>query len=207
MKVLEGVSAKQIIYIIDAYRIECATAYGLLAIFLILPLVARTNSLMQQRNNMAFAAYEVPTYPISQHKAPIAQVVSSVAPVWPIHGKVTTEFGVPHQPWQRTHTGIDISSAKPSGVTVVTVFEPGTVVDISRSGGYGNHVTVDHGGGLTSLYGHLNDISVRAGQAVRPGDVLGHEGRTGTATGTHLHFEVLLNGTPVNPHRYVPGSP
>lgn len=133
--------------------------------------------------------------------------VSADGVVWPIQGKVTTQFGEPHLPYQATHTGIDISSARPIGVTPITVFKAGTVVAVNRSGGFGNHVIVDHGGGITSLYGHMADIQVLVGQQVKPGDVLGHEGSSGVSTGTHLHFEIRQNGTPVNPHAFVPGSP
>ena len=129
-------------------------------------------------------------------------------PSWPIHGRVTTLFGVPHWPYQPTHTGIDISSGRASGVTQIKPFAPGKVVETNYSAyGLGNHVIVDHGGGITSVYAHLNSISVTIGQKVDIRATLGYEGSTGASTGTHLHFEIRQNGQPANPQRYVDGHP
>lgn len=130
------------------------------------------------------------------------------AAMWPIHGKITTPFGVPHWPYQPTHTGIDISDGQRSGVTAVKPFKPGRVEDVVRYySGLGNHVIVDHGEGVTSVYGHLASISVQPGQAVDKSTILGLEGSTGASTGTHLHFEIRLNGQPVNPQQFVNGQP
>lgn len=127
--------------------------------------------------------------------------------IWPIHGEITTEFGVPEPPFQPIHTGIDISDGEPSGVTPVKAFRAGRVIDIERGGGLGNHVIVDHGGGLTSVYGHLYSIAVAVGQAVDTTTTLGYEGSTGVSTGPHVHFEIRVSGQPVNPHLYVSGTP
>ena len=100
--------------------------------------------------------------------------------IWPLHGRVTTEFGAPDYPYQSRHTGIDITSAHPAGAMQVLAFKAGTVAAVVHSGAsYGNHVIIDHGGGLTSLYGHLYSISVSIGQQVRAGDPIGTEGSTG----------------------------
>lgn len=126
------------------------------------------------------------------------------ASLWPIHGQVTTLFGVPHWPFQPTHTGMDISSGNASGVMPIKPFRPGMVIEVVHSDyGLGNYVIVDHGEGLTSVYAHLASISVRAGQEVTASTVLGHEGSTGASTGTHLHFEIRQNGQPVNPQQYI----
>lgn len=127
---------------------------------------------------------------------------------WPISGAITTPFGVPHWPYQPTHTGIDISDGQRSGVTPVRPFKPGRVIETIRSyRGLGNYVVVDHGAGVTSLYGHLASIAVQAGQMVDKSAVLGHEGSTGASTGTHLHFEIRVNGQLVNPLQYISGRP
>jgi murein DD-endopeptidase MepM/ murein hydrolase activator NlpD len=127
---------------------------------------------------------------------------------WPMHGRITTHFGVPHWPWQATHTGIDISDGQRSGVTGIKPIKPGKVVGVVRSGyGLGNHVTIDHGNGLSSVYAHLSSITVQMGQLVDKNSVIGYEGSTGASTGTHLHLEVLVNGVPVDPRQFVLGHP
>lgn len=127
---------------------------------------------------------------------------------WPMRGVITTAFGVPHWPYQPTHTGIDISDRKPSGMTPIRPFKPGVVTDTVRSNnGLGNHVIIDHGEGLASVYGHFASISVSVGQAVDKNTILGYEGSTGVSTGAHLHFEINLNGQPVDPRKYIDGQP
>lgn len=126
---------------------------------------------------------------------------------WPLHGEITTLFGVSEWPYEAVHTGLDISDGTAPGTTPIKPFKPGRVVQVVRGGGLGNHVVVDHGGGGTSVYGHLYSISVRVGQKVGKDSVIGLEGSTGVSTGTHLHFEIHLNGRPVNPLDYIPGRP
>lgn len=145
---------------------------------------------------------------------PAVEAASHTAPppdteaIWPIHGAVTTEFGVPHWPYQPTHTGLDISDGRRAGATPVKPFKPGRVIKTVYSyRGFGNHVIVDHGAGMTSLYGHLASISVQEGQEVDKTTTLGSQGSTGASTGTHLHFEIRINGRPVNPLQYVSGRP
>jgi|AntRauTorckE6833_2_1112554.scaffolds.fasta_scaffold02123_2 murein DD-endopeptidase MepM/ murein hydrolase activator NlpD len=133
--------------------------------------------------------------------------VATRASVWPMNGRVTAEFGIPHWPWQRRHTGIDIQSGQHSNI--VHAFKAGTVtevVSISR-GGYGKYIVVSHGKGLTSLYAHLSRISVSEGQTIQAGQALGREGRTGRTTGVHLHLEIRLRDVPVNPRKYISGNP
>lgn len=131
-----------------------------------------------------------------------------VKPQWPIHGRVTTEFGVEHWPFQPTHTGIDISDSQAPGITPVKPFRPGRVIEtVHSSAGLGNHVIVDHGSGVTSVYAHLASISVKTGQEVNPKTTLGLEGTTGVSTGTHLHFEIRVNGQSANPRQFIGGNP
>jgi murein DD-endopeptidase MepM/ murein hydrolase activator NlpD len=145
--------------------------------------------------------------PAPQAASPAPAQPNSAA-TWPIHGAITTGFGVPHWPYQPTHTGLDISDGHPAGVTPIHAFKPGRVIQTVRSySGYGNHVIIDHGAGITSLYGHLASIAVQPGQMVDSSATLGFEGSTGASTGTHLHFEIRLNGQPVNPLQYVSGRP
>lgn len=152
-----------------------------------------------------------------QAALPAAEKVSQVAPVvksldtvpeWPMRGEITTFFGVPHWPYQDTHTGMDISDGKPSGVTPVKPIKPGRVTNtVSSYSGLGNHVVVDHGDGMTSLYGHLASIQVEIGQSIDKSTTLGFAGSTGASTGTHLHLEIRLNGQLVDPLKHINGRP
>lgn len=137
-----------------------------------------------------------------------AAAALAAGPMWPLHGKVTTEFGASDYPYQSSHTGIDISDGMPAGHSNVVAFKAGTVISVVHaSTSYGNHVVIDHGSGLTSLYGHLYAIRVTVGQQVHAGDVIGIEGDSGASTGTHVHFEIRQNNVPQNPRRYIPGNP
>lgn len=129
-------------------------------------------------------------------------------PRWPIHGAITTLFGVPHWPFQSVHTGLDISDGKAPGTTPVKPFKPGKVIEIVHSNvGLGNHVTIDHGSGVTSVYGHLNSISVHKGQRVSLKTLVGYEGSSGASTGSHLHLEIRVHGEAADPLKFISGRP
>ena len=118
---------------------------------------------------------------------------------------VTSEFGNRIDPitgQRRGHTGIDL--AVPTG-TPIRAALPGTVTVSSYDrGGYGYYVMIDHGNGLTTLYGHCSQLMVSVGRAVEAGTVVAMSGSTGRSTGPHLHFEVRVNGDWVNPRSYLP---
>ena len=80
---------------------------------------------------------------------------------------------------------------------------PGVVILASYFGGYGNTVVIDHGGGMSTLYAHQSGLAVNSGASVEAGQVVGYVGSTGFSTGPHLHFEVRINGNPVNPVKYL----
>ena len=123
--------------------------------------------------------------------------------VWPVQGLVTSPFGSRISPYgenREMHPGIDIAAAYGSPVAAAGA---GQVIFAGRDGGYGGLVVVDHGGQLDTLYGHLSALYVREGQHVRRGQPLGAVGATGRATGAHLHYEVRINGAPVDPRRYL----
>ncbi|TCS95570.1 LysM peptidoglycan-binding domain-containing M23 family metallopeptidase [Hazenella coriacea] len=114
---------------------------------------------------------------------------------WPVSGQITSNFG-----WRngRQHKGIDIWSAAKSGAVIRSSLD-GVVTQAGYSGGYGNLVVVDHGGGWVTYYAHLSKISVSKGESVQTGQSLGNMGQTGNATGYHLHFEVRKDGQALNP--------
>jgi murein DD-endopeptidase MepM/ murein hydrolase activator NlpD len=114
----------------------------------------------------------------------------------PTSGSLTSRFG---QRWGRLHAGIDV--AAPTG-TPIRACWPGRVVVAGWQGGYGNTVVIDHGGGRATLYAHQSSIAVSVGQVVDAGAVIGAVGSTGNSTGPHLHFEVRINGNPVDPAPY-----
>jgi murein DD-endopeptidase MepM/ murein hydrolase activator NlpD len=100
----------------------------------------------------------------------------------------------------RPHEGIDITA--PAG-TPIEAPGAGVVVKAGWEGGYGNTVELDHGYGIVTRYAHASRLAVRKGQRVERGDVIAYVGRTGLAVGPHLHYEVHVNGRPVNPLRYI----
>ena len=106
--------------------------------------------------------------------------------------------------WGKQHTGVDIDGFNLAGSAIVAA-DAGTVIKAEWSGGYGNCVVIDHNNGMNTLYGHLSSISVGAGQTVSGGTVIGGVGMTGSATGVHLHFEVIVNGSYANPLAYYSG--
>lgn len=123
--------------------------------------------------------------------------------IWPV-GKgaiITSSFGMR---WGRPHNGIDIGHSA-QGNTPIMAAAAGTVIDAYYNrGGYGNLIIIDHGNGVQTYYAHLGQIDVVEGQTVSQGEHLGMMGRTGHATGYHLHFEVHINNRPVNPVRHLP---
>lgn len=117
---------------------------------------------------------------------------------WPLEGKVSSGFG---GRGGRQHNGVDILA--PEG-TPVRAASSGLVLYADDGWkGYGNAVLMEHGSGVTTLYGHLREIHVKSGDAVEAGSVIGTVGRTGNATAYHLHFELVFEGRPVDPAEYL----
>jgi murein DD-endopeptidase MepM/ murein hydrolase activator NlpD len=127
---------------------------------------------------------------------------SSAAFIWPVNGPITSPF-CEVRPWESCHPGIDIGV--PSG-TPIRAAAAGTVIleqSEASSGGYGNFTCIDHGGGLSSCYAHQQSFAVSQGAQVSQGQVIGYSDCTGLCFGPHLHFEVRVNGTPVDPMGYL----
>jgi murein DD-endopeptidase MepM/ murein hydrolase activator NlpD len=118
---------------------------------------------------------------------------------WPVTGTITSPFGWRSNPFGGSpefHQGLDI--AAPTGTTV-TAAAGGTIIMAQWYGGYGNYILIDHGGGYSTGYGHLSAIYVSSGQTVTRGQAIGAVGSTGQSTGPHLHFEIRINGKPIDP--------
>lgn len=131
--------------------------------------------------------------------------LAAMPSVWPVHGYVTGGFGLREDPLNEGsefHVGLDIST--PYGNRVVAPAD-GLVIFAEPRAGYGNVIVLDHGFGITSRYGHLSTFNIKEGQRVKRGDVIGFVGSTGHSTGAHLHYEIRVHDTPVNPLKYIKG--
>ncbi len=139
----------------------------------------------------------------SQMGGGAATVTGSGAMIWPLNGPITSEFGWRTHPifgTQRYHSGLDIGGDY--GLPIVAAAS-GTVIHSGWISGYGYTVILDHGGGITTLYGHNSSLSVDVGDYVSQGQTIAICGSTGNSTGPHCHFEVRENGEPVSPYGYL----
>ena len=130
-------------------------------------------------------------------------LLSSTPSIWPTRGWVTSSFGFRKSPFtglREKHEGWDIAARNGAPVRATA---DGVVVVEGREYGYGNLVEIDHGYGLITRYGHNSKHLVKVGDKVKRGQVVTLVGNTGRSTGPHLHYEVLLNGVPVNPKNYI----
>jgi murein DD-endopeptidase MepM/ murein hydrolase activator NlpD len=144
------------------------------------------------------AASGLSTLPAGPMSAP-----SAAGLIWPVDGLITSGFGPRSSPGgvgSTNHEGIDFGV--PEG-TPIRAAKGGTVIIASYQGGYGNYTCIDHGGGLSTCYGHQSSFAVSAGQSVDQGQIIGYSGNTGASTGPHLHFEVRINGVAQDPMGYL----
>ena len=128
---------------------------------------------------------------------------NSAPNLWPVEGQVTGSFGERIDPFNGEgafHSGVDIGSRY--GAQIIAPAD-GVVTATETLGGYGKTIMIDHGNGISTRYGHLSGFAVTAGQRVQRGDVIGYVGESGRSTGPHLHYEVRINNTPVNPYKYL----
>jgi murein DD-endopeptidase MepM/ murein hydrolase activator NlpD len=128
---------------------------------------------------------------------------NSAPNLWPVEGQVTGSFGERIDPFNGEgafHSGVDIGSSY--GAKIVAPAD-GLVTVVDTMGGYGKTIMIDHGNGISTRYGHLSGFAVTVGQRVQRGDLIGYVGESGRSTGPHLHYEVRINDTPVNPYKYL----
>jgi len=137
------------------------------------------------------------------HRYGVPKTGQAFPSTWPIEGVLRSSFGGRSDPFSGEgafHTGIDL--AAPVG-TSVRASADGVVVSAAWSGAYGKLVVIDHGNGLQTYYAHLSSLLVIPGEEVRRGQTIALSGSSGRATGPHMHYEVRLAGTPVNPYKYL----
>jgi murein DD-endopeptidase MepM/ murein hydrolase activator NlpD len=132
------------------------------------------------------------------------QALAAATPsIWPAIGWLSSAFGDRPDPFSGSkglHPAIDISADKGSPVVATA---DGVVESTGWKGNYGNLLVVDHGFGIKTKYGHLQSFAVKPGARVRRGDLIGHVGATGRATGPHLHYEILANGQLIDPFGFL----
>jgi murein DD-endopeptidase MepM/ murein hydrolase activator NlpD len=140
----------------------------------------------------------------TQEMSTSAWLRAAAAPtLWPVEGPLTGHFGERTDPISGEgafHRGVDISSEY--GTRIIAPAN-GTVRYADFMNGYGKAVVVEHGNSITTLYGHLSGFAVTPGQTIRRGDTIGYVGLSGRSTGPHLHYEVRIRNTPVNPSKYL----
>lgn len=130
-------------------------------------------------------------------------ILESIPSIWPTKGKLNSRFGWRSSPTSGAstfHKGIDIG--KNNGEPIVAPAN-GTVTFVGRQSGYGNCVEIRHANGISTMYAHMKSYTVKRGQEVKRSDVIGYVGNTGRSTGPHLHYEVRVNGVPVDPMKYI----
>jgi murein DD-endopeptidase MepM/ murein hydrolase activator NlpD len=165
------------------------------------PLVPTYSESLEEYNFLKSASFSRfhHTYPRSWQK-------NIVPSLWPVNGRILSRFGQREDPFSgegAIHTGMDISA---NMGTPVHAAADGIVFHAQYDGGYGRMIVVDHGNGMQTWYAHLSRFEVVPGQEVRRGEVVGVSGASGKVTSPHLHFEVRVGGTAVNPYPYLTRS-
>ena len=152
---------------------------------------------VDEANALKAASASVSSTITSQSSTPTSTPPSSSGLIWPVSGPITSPFGMR---WGSLHPGIDIGAGMG---TPIHAAASGRVIVAAYSGGYGNLIVIDHGNGLATAYAHQSSMAASVGQQVAQGQVIGYVGSTGFSTGPHLHFEVRVNGSPVDPLGYL----
>jgi murein DD-endopeptidase MepM/ murein hydrolase activator NlpD len=129
--------------------------------------------------------------------------LASAPSLWPLQGRIMSSFGERTDPFNGEgafHRGVDIHGNYGEAILAPA---DGVVADAGMHNGYGKTVMLNHGHGYSTLFGHMSGFAVAVGQNVHRGDVIGYVGMSGRSTGPHVHYEVHINDTPVNPHKYM----
>ncbi len=164
--------------------------------------IGSLKDMIDSLNNLT-SRTDVVTLDLSEANAKLEKYFETVPTLVPANGKFNNGFGYRKDPFTKRktfHEGIDISADKG---TDIKASAGGKVTLAKRYSGYGLAVIIDHGRGLSTLYGHASKLLVKEGQTVKKGDIIAEVGSTGRSTGPHLHFEVMLYGTPVDPQAYI----
>ncbi|BBB90591.1 murein DD-endopeptidase MepM [Methylomusa anaerophila] len=131
------------------------------------------------------------------------QRLAAMPSIWPATGEVTSRFGWRNSPWgwgSEWHPGLDI--ANDAGTPILAAAD-GVVTGSDWNGGYGNMVQIEHANGIVTVYAHNSENLAEVGRTVKKGDIIAYMGNTGASTGPHLHYEVRVNGTAVNPANFL----
>lgn len=182
----------------------------------VLSLAAQSNSTVESSYRASLYAFNLmKTATAAPLRTPVARGIVfdpeieapsvTIPSLWPVRGQITGGFGERMDPLSGEdafHSGVDISAPRGSEVEAAA---DGVVISADRESGYGKEIVIDHGGGITTRYGHLSQIYIVLGQEVRRGQIIGAVGTTGKTTGPHLHYEVRINHAPVNPAKFLRG--
>jgi murein DD-endopeptidase MepM/ murein hydrolase activator NlpD len=133
-----------------------------------------------------------------------ARMLAAIPSLNPVGGSIASGFGWRFSPWPEFHKGLDLTADYGDSVRAAAA---GTVVSAGWDGGYGVKIDIDHGNGYHTWYAHLSDVNVSPGQYVRKAQVIARVGSTGASTGPHLHYQVMLDGSAINPTPYLNGVP
>jgi len=162
-------------------------------------IVTRQNGRLVERERIDTVQLEPPKTQVEVRGAMlmVASRQGSGQLAWPVRGGISSGFGMRYG---RMHTGIDIAAGLG---TPIAAAENGRVTTAGWGGGYGRMVDISHGGGVVTRYAHMSSIAVSSGQEVNRGELIGYVGSSGNSSGPHLHFEVIVNGTQLNPINYL----
>lgn len=165
-------------------------------------LARKMNTFLKQLSNDA-QLEEVRQQELLQVLRKNSEILAATPSIWPTEGWISSSFGSRSSPFssrREFHKGIDI---KAKSGTPIQAPAKGTVTFSGWHGAYGNSIVINHGNGITTRYAHMQKSSLKKGETVSRGDLIGYVGNTGRTTGAHLHYEVMINGVCVNPMQYI----